>query len=347
MCRTFYGALAGVLFPILVAVAAGAPSEPRQRCAQCHPAQAIPQPSTSMARALETVAACDILHANPALSFRAGAYSYSIAREGERSIYSVTDGKETLSVPLAWAFGLGSAGQTYVFERGGKWYESRVSFYKKLSGLDLTMGARGNISQNLEEAAGRLLSAKDTVQCFNCHATNAIHNGRLEPNRLEPGVLCERCHGSAEKHVEAIKSGNARHAAMRKLGQLSADEMSDFCGQCHRTWSQIAMNGPHDINNVRFQPYRLTNSQCYDPDDVRIRCVACHDPHREVEHSTVFYDAKCLACHAASARHAKQCPKAATDCVTCHMPKYEIPDSHNLFTDHQIRVAKPGEPYPG
>jgi hypothetical protein len=184
MCRTFHRGLASVLFPILLpAAAAGAQSELRQRCAQCHPAEATPQPGTSMARALERVAGCDILRANPVLSFRTGVYSYSITRQGERSIYSVTDGKETLSVPLAWAFGLGSAGQTYVFERGGKWYESRVSFYKKLSGLDLTMGARGNISQNLPEAAGRLLSAKDRVQCFNCHATNAIHGGRLESDR--------------------------------------------------------------------------------------------------------------------------------------------------------------------
>jgi Cytochrome c554 and c-prime len=347
MCRTSHCGFVKVLLPILLAAAAGAQSVPRQRCAGCHAAQAIPQLATSMARALETASACAILRANPALAFRAGPYSYRIAREGDRSIYTVTDGKQTLSVPLSWAFGLGSAGQTYVYQRNGTWYESRVSFYRKLNGLDLTMGVRGNISQNLEDAAGRPLSAKESAQCFNCHATNAIHDGRVEPDGLEPGVLCERCHGPAEKHAGAVTSGDVKRAAMRKLGQLSGEEMSDFCGQCHRTWSQIAMNGPHDVNNVRFQPYRLTNSQCYDPDDLRIRCVACHNPHREVEHSTAFYDAKCLTCHAAVARHAKQCPKATKDCTTCHMPKYEIPDSHNLFTDHQIRVVKPGEPYPG
>ena len=78
--------------------------------------------------------------------------------------------------------------------------------------------------------------------------------------------------------------------------------MSDFCGQCHRTWAQIAINGPRGILNVRFQPYRLANSKCYDAADRRIRCTACHDPHRDVETSAAAYDAKCARCHSAAFR---------------------------------------------
>ena len=140
---------------------------------------------------------------------------------------------------------------------------------------------------------------------------------------------------------------------MRELGKLPTEEVSDLCGQCHRTWAQIAMQGPHDINNVRFQPYRLTNSKCYDAVDRRISCVACHDPHGQTERTARFYDDKCKACHSgeqaaghATARVAKQCPAASRDCVTCHMPKYELPGSHNLFADHWIRVVRPGAAYP-
>ena len=32
------------------------------------------------------------------------------------------------------------------------------------------------------------------------------------------------------------------------------------------------------VANVRFQPYRLISSKCYDAEDSRIRCTACHDP---------------------------------------------------------------------
>jgi hypothetical protein len=40
------------------------------------------------------------------------------------------------------------------------------------------------------------------------------------------------------------------------------------------------------------------------------------------------------------------CPVSEKDCVICHMPKYDIPGMHYKFTDHWIRIAKPGEPYP-
>jgi hypothetical protein len=338
---------ARVLFPIVVAVAAQA--GPRQDCATCHRAQAVSQPETSMGHALESVASCGILRAHPRLALRVGSYSYQIERQGDRSIYTVTDGKDTITTAIAWAFGLGAAGQTYVYQWQGNWYESRVSFYRQPGGLDITMGALNNTPRNLEEAAGRLMSLKDAAECFDCHATNAIHGGRVQADRLAAGVLCERCHGPSEKHLAAFKTGETKGAAMRKLGALTTEEMSDFCGQCHRTWSKIAMEGPHDLNNVRFQPYRLTNSKCYDVADARIRCVACHDPHREVEHDAAYYDAKCLACHGAPAarpRAAKACRTATEKCVTCHMPKYEIPGSHNLFSDHWIRVVKAGEAYP-
>ncbi len=339
---------ARIVFPILwIAVSAGA--DPRQDCITCHRAQASEQPDTGMGRALESVAAHGILHANPKLAFREGAYSYQIVRQGDASVYTVTDGKSALTVPLVWAFGLGAAGQTYVYQWNGNWYESRVSFYRKGGGLDLTMGALTGAPKNLEEAAGRRMSVKDSVDCFQCHATNAIRANRVETDHMQPGVQCERCHGPAEKHLAAFKSGDVREGAMRKLGMLTTEEMSDFCGQCHRTWSQIAMDGPHNLNNVRFQPYRLTNSKCYDAADARIRCVTCHDPHREVEHDAAVYDAKCLACHGARAAGpaaAKVCRTATERCVTCHMPKYEIPGSHNLFSDHWIRVVKTGEAYP-
>jgi len=323
------------------------------RCASCHRSQALTQPATSMARALETIAECEILREHPQLEFRQGSYAYKITRDGERSIYTVSDGKEALTLPVAWAFGLGSAGQTYVYQWNGTWYESRVSFYRAIGGLDLTLGAASLQPKTLEEAAGRRMSVRDATDCFGCHATNAVHEGKVQTDRLTPGVSCERCHGPAEKHANAAQTGDVQNAGMSKLGKLTTEEMSDFCGQCHRTWSQIATDGPHDVNNVRFQPYRLTNSKCYDSADLRIRCTACHDPHHEVERTPALYDARCLACHAAGqrasagARRPKPCPKATKDCVTCHMPKYEIPGSHNLFSDHQIRVVKPGEPYPG
>jgi hypothetical protein len=95
---------------------------------------------------------------------------------------------------------------------------------------------------------------------------------------------------------------------------------------------------------VRFPPYRLANSKCYDALDRRISCIACHDPHREIVTKVEPYDAKCRACH--GVKTATVCHTANSGCVRCHMPKYEIPKSHHMFSDHQIRIVRNNEPYP-
>ncbi len=301
-----------------------------------------------MGHALERVEDCEILIANPKLTFADGRYNYTITRENTRSIYSVTDGTQTLSVPIAWAFGLGAAGQTYVFQREGIWYESRVSFYKAIGTLDLTMGARNNAPKDINQAAGRAMSSKDAVECFGCHASGAVHDRKLDVQSLVPGVHCDTCHGSADRHVRALKTGDVNAARMRKLSTAGTEEISELCGSCHRTWAQIAANGPQGIGNVRFQPYRLTNSKCYDAADRRISCTACHDPHQDPVHSASAYDAKCIACHSAAnaPAGAKLCHVSKSNCVTCHMPKYDLPGAHNKFTDHQIRIVRANEPYP-
>jgi hypothetical protein len=303
-------------------------------CASCHRAQFATQQKTPMGHALEKAADCEILRAHPRLAFKEANYSTIITREGDKSFYSVTDGANTIRVPLEWAFGLGVAGQTYVLQYQGEWYESRVSFYNETAALDLTMGAAGYRPHSLEEAFGRKMSARDKHDCFACHATGPAES-------LTPGVQCENCHGPAATHVSS-------KAPMPKLALRSAEETSDACGRCHRTWSQIALDGPHDIRNVRFQPYRLTNSKCYDSADARISCAACHNPHRDVETKSSAYDAKCLACHNTSSqsRAVKLCKVATENCSSCHMPKLELPGAHHKFTDHNIRIVRAHEPYP-
>jgi hypothetical protein len=343
--RLWSGVLLGslVLMGIAVKEAAGRDALARSHaCASCHKREYASQLSSSMAHAMELVSSCTILQQNPVLTFRDGIYSYRIERQTNQSFYTVTDGKDTIHVPLEYAFGLGKAGQTYIFERGGKMYESRVSFYRAIKGLDLTMGARNLEPKNLEEAAGRLMDRHSAEACFGCHTTSASPNDLRRTSSLMPGVTCERCHGSGLAHLEGFRQG--KPVQMKQLSAFTTEELSDFCGQCHRTWAQIAAEGPHDINNVRFQPYRLTNSKCYDPSDRRISCTACHNVHAEVVEADSFYDRKCLACH--PAEHAiagkslaKSCPVGTKNCVTCHMPKLELPGSHFKFTDHRIRTV--------
>ena len=326
---------------LFAACAAFAQHSANTNCASCHPKESRTQGLTAMAHALSTAEQADILRSHPDLHFQQGPYSYSIKRSGTQSVYSVTDGKEEFSSPIAWAFGLGAAGQTYLLNRNGVWYEGRVSYYRQTGNLDLTVGAQPGVPRNLNEAIGREMSKKGAEECFNCHATGAVAGGNLKVEALTPGIQCERCHQDAPNHV-------ARNIVPKKLSTMSSEETADYCGQCHRTWATIASEGPHNISNVRFQPYRLVNSKCYDAADSRIRCTTCHNPHDDAPARVLTsFDSRCEACHQPGGKaRAKLCPVAKSDCASCHMPKVELAQAHNKFTDHWIRIARPGGKVP-
>lgn len=317
-----------------------------RECATCHPAQAKPHPTTSMGHALESAEECAILKEHSVLTFQSGPYSYRIERKGQESIYSVSDGHKTMAVPLRWAFGLGSVGQTYVYEKDGELYQSRVSFYREIDGLDFTLASQNTKPNDVIQAAGLLMSHEEATQCFSCHATSALENKQIAFNKLIPGVQCERCHGSTESHLEGLKRGDTKLAHMDSLRAFSTEQTSNFCGQCHRTWEEIAASGRLGVLTVRFQPYRLTNSKCYDTEDKRISCTACHDPHQEINRVDASYDGKCLACHNGGKPTARACKTGTSNCAGCHMPKVEIPGSHHKFSDHEIRIVRANAPYP-
>ena len=337
-----------VAIAVLVSTLPAAAAEKSTRiCVSCHAAQAKPQPATAMAQALEPAAESGTLLNHRLLTFKDGIYDYRIEREGAVSTYSVSDGRQTIRTPLLWAFGRGEVGQTYVYSRDGQLYQSRVSFFRSLSGLSFTLGASNRRPKDLEEAAGLPMHSAERLECFGCHATNATAGRALTLDRMTPGVQCERCHGSTDAHLEGLRAGKAAQARMPSLRGLNTEEQLNFCGQCHRTWEQIAASPSVGVLNVRFQPYRLTNSKCYDADDRRIACTACHDPHRPLSHETAAYERRCQACHAGGKPAARACKTAAqSGCVTCHMPKVEVPDAHHSFTDHQIRIVRANAPYP-
>ncbi len=337
-----------LMAPALVRAQAGA--ENPGACGKCH-TEGRTQPATHMAYALETVEQARILIEYPLLTATLGKYAYRIERKGDQSLYSVSDGAATVTMPIRWAVGASSAlGQTYILEKDGKFYESRVSWFRALNGLAPTLGRHTSHPADLNEAAGRLLSPEETLRCFQCHATDAVSGKQLTLDKMTPGVQCSHCHQATQAHLAAMARGSGKPAVppgLADLHDLSAEQASNFCGRCHRTWVEIMMQEDHSINNIRFQPYRLWGSRCYDPDDARISCLACHDPHTEPSAQPADYDGKCQACHHAGKAEAKACPVSTKNCVSCHMPKIELPGSHFKFTDHRIRIVKPNEPYPG
>jgi hypothetical protein len=327
-------------------------------CAECHKDMTASHLKTGMAMAMETVAESRVLTANPAMTFRIGNYTYEIKRKEKESVYSVTDGKETISLPILYAFGEGRAGQTYILQYEGGLYESRLSFYKEIGGLDFTIGQPRTIPSSLKTALGRRLPDNEVSNCFSCHSTGAVSGGQVHFDKVTPGIRCEACHGPGGQHAAAADVGESNAKLIFNPGRLNGDELSqDFCGSCHRGNDESGLLQGMEINNVRFQPYRIFHSKCYS-DDRRISCTACHDPHEPINQDAAHYDAKCLACHAlkgssAGSKSSQEtqklisgCPVSTKDCTSCHMPKLGPAAAHFKFTDHYIRIVKPREAYP-
>ena len=333
------------LFIFLLPVAFAADDHP---CASCHAKETRTQPHTAMGTGIELPGNQEVLKKHKKLTIQANGYSYLIETKDGVSTYTVSDGKESLSLPIRYAFGIGESGQTFVFEYNGHYYESMVSFYTSLDGLAVTLGSERLRPHNLVEAMGRETSDDETLRCFGCHTSGGVNGDKLALDSMKPGLNCEHCHAGATAHREAVLAGK-QAPIPKKMGQLSAEDTSEFCGGCHRTWDTVVRMRTWGEINVRFQPYRLANSKCFLGNDQRIRCTSCHNPHADLVRDEASYDRNCLACHAKTAAPAvtrKFCPVSDSKCVSCHMPKVELPGSHSIFTDHQIRVVRAGERYP-
>jgi len=344
----------GLVAAVCVALAGAAPGAPpnavTMTCANCHRAEAQAQPKTDMGIGIELPPNQAVLQAHPKLTVEKNGYRYAIERQNGASTYTVSDGSGALTLPIRYAFGVRN--QTFLLEYEGHFYESLVSYYERIDGLATTMGDEKIHPHSLKEAMGRQTDDHEMTACFGCHGTGAVNRDKLTLAALQPGVNCEHCHAGADAHMQAMAAGTTG-SVPRKLGEMAAEEMANFCGECHRTWESVVGLRLFGEKNVRFQPYRLANSQCFLGNDKRIRCTACHDPHKElVRDDDASYDRACLSCHATktgatvAAATQKACPVSDKKCVSCHMPKVKVGTNPTVFTDHDIRVAHAGDPYP-
>ncbi|HXZ32139.1 MAG TPA: multiheme c-type cytochrome [Terriglobales bacterium] len=323
-------------------------------CAQCHRAKVNGARKTPMAHASMPVADSEALRSHNRLETQIGPFHYQIVSTAQGVEYSVTDGTKSASVPLTWAFGMGEVGQTYVYEQSGRWYESRLSYYTGIRGLDFSPGHERSIPSSTDSALGRLFDIGETQRCFGCHTTASTTKGQFDPGHLIPGVTCEACHGPGAQHVAEKSMGAENQTTLRSIfnpAALRAVDAVEFCGACHRTAWDVALAGSKGVFNVRFQPYRLETSRCWGKGDARLVCFSCHDPHEPLVRDASSYDSRCMQCHVArtasktSHDHHAVCRVSNKDCVTCHMPKQEIPGMHAKFTDHRIRIVHEDEEF--
>ncbi len=326
-------------------------------CGECHSKKTSSQLTTPMAQAAVRLSQRAPSAEIAAGSLQLGPYLYRISSGQPGSRLAVSSGKQSIIASIAWIFGEGVHGQTYILDHDGALYESQVSSFAALHGMDLTPGHTPVAAGNLKNALGEQLSTPAAARCFACHTTYSTTDSKFDATRAVPGIHCEQCHGPGAQHINAIHADQRDEAvkAILNPAHLSPVESVDFCGACHRTTVDVVESteayGPI---NVRFQPYRLEKSRCWGTQgDARLTCIACHNPHEPLVRDAGAYDQRCLACHTARGAESSghdaspaTCPVARANCTGCHMPKSDVPEMHAKFTDHFIRIVRAGEKYP-
>jgi hypothetical protein len=318
-----------------------------ETCGRCHQNKIETQKNTPMAHAVKPATADAFTNMPHTMHFRAESYDYSLSQTATGAEYSTTNGQQSTSAPVSWVFGDRQFGDTFLYQQNGIYFESRVSYYRALNGLDLTTGRTQFRPNRIETALGRRMPPDEPPLCFGCHSTAASTDGVFHPDRMIPGVTCEACHGPGAQHVAqmSLEHDATTSTLIFNPARLSTTDSVDFCGACHRTSADVSLSFIAGIFNLRFPAYRLEQSRCWGNGEARLTCVACHDVHKPRVQDAAFYDKVCLGCHSPASDGSKDpvhaigiCKTANHDCVSCHMPKYTIPSMHTAFTDHKIAV---------
>jgi hypothetical protein len=260
------------------------------------------------------------------------------------------DGRIARAV-VAYAIGSGKHGITMIGREGstGIARELRISYYA----LDGSWGPTKGVEMTPHgpaELMGLGLTQKMLHQCLHCHTTwfraaLPIPSVPSGPEAGDRGIGCERCHGPGLNHVKAVETGYA-DSAIGLTRRSSARELLRSCEDCHASNGLVDSSDPEF---ARLQGTTLKFSRCFTESRGAIHCTTCHDPHRELERTTCYYEAKCLACHTApgavdsgSGRgNPTACPiNPSSGCIDCHMPKVVDQTFKVTISDHHIRVHR-------
>lgn len=236
--------------------------------------------------------------------------------------------------PGLWAFGAGVQAITFVSRLNAETYvEQDETWYRRLNGIARTPGHNtpGGVQHRIFDPEAGIL------RCFSCHSTGPLKVSAdqvITPHEL--GIRCEGCHGPAASHIK-----DPAKVRPRNPGKFTADQLNDFCGQCHRMPGiQGDTTDLKDPWNSRHQPVMLAASHCFKAANGRLTCLTCHSPHAPLETKVAAYDATCRKCHATQRHKVAIAGKA---CAACHMPG--VPAQPNLvFANHRIAVYAPGDP---
>jgi tetratricopeptide (TPR) repeat protein len=351
------------------------------RCAECHREQLdavlASRHATTFARAAEL--AEFTWPEAPQRDPGNAKVTHQLRREGNSLIVETSANQKTFRAVVDYAFGSLDRFATFVgHDDQGRSRMIRISPYQtsKGQGWDTATGLRRQPADDREYLGKMMVEGDGVRRCLNCHTTSAylvLHEAG--PASADHSIGCERCHGPGGNHVAAVSAGFS-DLAIGCPDKGSPAEIGEICAGCHGPHQPEGLNTPRtDPLWLRFQSPSLSWSRCYTESRGALGCMTCHDPHRKLETSAAWYEAKCLSCHgpgstdgstgsphAEKGRHPKptepapvartgrtRCPVNPTrGCVACHLPRVWVQSTHSFKADHYIRIHDklPAEAHP-
>lgn len=280
---------------------------------------------------------------------------------------------------MKYVMGSGTVARTYLTEENGWFYEMPVTWYTQARKWDLSPGYQnGNLRfdrkiadrcivchnsypEPVPHTNGKYSEMPHGIGCERCHGPGALHvkerlavpepRTELDDTIVNPVHLsldrrldvCQQCHLNAT--VSLLREGRTPYDF--RPSQDLADYLALFVKQEPDSSDEIGVISHAD---------RMKRSACFLATVATgkpMECTTCHDPHAGFrEQGDSYFNATCLSCHE-SRRLSGRMPtaelrsdhEATANCIECHMPRKDLIEApHSTFTDHWIRVVKPGKP---
>lgn len=285
------------------------------------------------------------------------------------------------AVPIAYEFGSGQRGRSYLVQRDDQLHMSPLTWYSTAKRWDLSPG----YSERNQHFERRVVEG-----CAQCHvgqvgwSSSGLPDRVEKPAFLEASIGCERCHGPGERHIvwrrKHLSPGpdESNRDPIVNPATLAPDRRESVCNECHLLGVERVLRAGRKDRDFRpgddlsaiwviysrdsagtgadssmeavSQVQQMRSSRCFEAGDGAFGCTSCHDPHRQPSASerTEFFRTRCLNCHATSTPCSlplgERLSKSANDsCIDCHMPRQPTNDvPHTSQTDHRVR-RRPGQ----
>jgi len=336
---------------LLGCVAIAGAEEP---CARCHPSETAAFAQSAMGRSVSAPS----VFAEGRIVHKLSGSTVTIRQRGPLLEHRLERRGVAAEYPVAYSVGAGIVGYSYMVRLGRYLFQSPVSYYTQTKSWDLTPGyeTEPNLDFTHEISSG----------CLFCH-TGSVNLVQGTSNQFgDPPftpISCERCHGSAAAHLKNPVPGSIVNPV-----KLAPSRRDSVCEQCHlegevrilnpgRDWwdfqaGQTTENvfvtylrtGARGTLRAVSQSELLAQSQCARQSGGRLWCGTCHKPHASEPDRAQAVRQVCLSCHGdlfAAQRH-----RAASECVSCHMPRLRPTNvAHSAITDHSIpRIPRAQQP---